>query len=82
MIRTAEDLERARHRLGWSVTQLARALRLCGVDAPADDQGVKQAAKRIREMENGVRDISGPVSVAVEGFLQGHRPEGFLEDGR
>lgn len=79
MISTAEDLENARRQLGWSVTQLARALRLCVVDAPADDPGVRQAAKRIREMETGTRQISGPVSVAVEGFLEGHRPEGFVE---
>jgi hypothetical protein len=79
VIRDGEDLHRARRGLGWSVTQLARALRLCPPDAAADDQRVKKAGDRIREMERDVRDISGPVSVAVEAFEQGFRPEGFKE---
>lgn len=79
MIETATDLKRARESLGWSVYVLARALRLCETDAPSDDQGVMQAGKRIREMESGVRRISGPVSVAVEAFVDGYRPEGFID---
>lgn len=31
----------------------------------------------VREMESGRRPVSGPVAVAVEGFLAGHRPEAF-----
>jgi hypothetical protein len=48
---------------------LARALRLAGGD--------KQGEKRVLEMEAGKRDISGPVTVAVESFLHGFLPVGF-----
>jgi hypothetical protein len=72
------DLHEARKQLGWSYSVLARALRMCPVDAHRDDDPrVKKAADRIREMERGVRDVTGPISVAVEGFLAGFRPEGF-----
>lgn len=65
MIETPADLKSARHALGWSVSEMARALRMGDTD---------QAAKRLREMESGRRDISGPVAVAVEALLTGWRP--------
>jgi transcriptional regulator with XRE-family HTH domain len=69
MIQGGDDLKRAREQLGWTLFVMARALRLGG------DR--EQSSKRVREMENGARPVSGPVAVAVEGFLEGHRPEGF-----
>jgi hypothetical protein len=72
MIRTGPHLKQAREALGWSPTELARALRLAGGD--------KQGEKRVQEMEAGKRDISGPVTVAVESFLRGFLPLGFKTD--
>lgn len=62
MIETAADLKAARHTLGWSVNQMADALRLGGASFAA--------ARRVREMESGERLISGPISVAVELLLR------------
>ena len=72
MIRNGPHLRQAREALGWSPAELARALRLAG--------GPKQGEKRVREMEAGQRDISGPVSVAVESFLRGFAPHDFQRD--
>lgn len=72
MIRHGPHLKQAREALGWSPSELARALRLAG----GDNQGVK----RVLEMESGRRDISGPVTVAVESFLHGYAPVGFQRD--
>lgn len=52
---TPADLKSARHALGLSVNEMADALRLGANGHTA-----------IREMERGKREISGPVSVAVE----------------
>jgi transcriptional regulator with XRE-family HTH domain len=71
-ITTPNDLKTARQVLGWSLRQMARALRLAGSDA--------KAATRVREMESGSRPISGPVAVAVEAFLSGWRPDGWSAD--
>lgn len=73
VIKTGPHLKQAREALGWSPVQLARALRLAGGD--------KQGEKRVLEMEAGRRDISGPVTVAVESFLHGYLPVGFKPDG-
>jgi len=73
VIKTGPHLKQAREALGWSPVQLARALRLAGGD--------KQGEKRVLEMESGRRDISGPVTVAVESFLHGYLPVGFKPDG-
>jgi hypothetical protein len=73
VIRTGPHLKQAREALGWTPVQLARALRLAGGD--------KQGEKRVLEMESGRRDISGPVTVAVESFLHGYLPVGFTPDG-
>jgi hypothetical protein len=67
----ADELKIARTILGWDHAQLARALRLAGTPD-------KQAA-RVREMEAGKRDISGPVQVAIEALLSGWRPNGWTD---
>jgi hypothetical protein len=72
MLVTGPHLKQAREALGWTPTELARALRLAG--------GPKQGEKRVLEMESGRRDISGPVAVAVESFLRGYAPLGFKTD--
>ena len=72
MITSPEDLKQVRAALGWSPAELARALRLAG--------GPAQGEKRVLEMESGRREISGPVTVAVESFLHGFLPVGFLRD--
>ena len=74
MIRTGPHLKQAREALGWSPVDLARALRLAGGD--------KQGEKRVLEMEAGKREISGPVTVAVESFLHGFLPVGFKPEGQ
>jgi len=50
---------------------MARALRLAGTP--------EKAAARVREMEAGRREISGPVQVAVEALLSGWRPNGWQD---
>jgi rhamnose utilization protein RhaD (predicted bifunctional aldolase and dehydrogenase) len=74
VIKTGPHLKQAREALGWTPTDLARALRLAGGD--------KQGEKRVLEMEAGKRDISGPVTVAVESFLHGFLPVGFKPEGQ
>lgn len=67
MIRTPHELYEARKALGWTIAEMARELRLGGAgDKPA---------QYVREMESGARPISGPISVAVEAFLAGFRPD-------
>lgn len=73
MITTGPHLKQAREALGWTYGDLARALRLAGDPS--------QGEKRVREMESGKRQISGPVAVAVESFLHGFKPVGFQEEG-
>lgn len=65
------QLKAARMILGWDEGTMARALRLAGTP--------EKAAARVREMELGKRDISGPVQVAVEALLSGWRPTGWSE---
>ncbi|MGQ2990857.1 MAG: hypothetical protein ACT6RD_03605 [Brevundimonas sp.] len=65
------QLKAARMILGWDEATMARALRLAGTP--------DKAAARVREMELGKRDISGPVQVAVEALLSGWRPTGWTE---
>ncbi len=72
MIKTGPHLKQAREALGWSPSELARALRLAG--------GESQGEKRVLEMESGRRQLSGPVCVAVESFLHGFKPLGFKND--
>jgi hypothetical protein len=72
MITNGVHLQQAREAMGFSHAELARALRLAG--------GEKQGEKRIREMEAGKRDISGPVTVAMEAMLRGFLPHDFKRD--
>jgi ribosome-binding protein aMBF1 (putative translation factor) len=73
MITSGPHLKQAREAMGWSHGDLARALRLAGDPS--------QGEKRVREMESGKRQISGPVAVAVESFLHGFAPVGFTPEG-
>ena len=72
MITNGVHLKQAREAMGLSHAELARALRLSGGD--------KQGEKRVREMEAGKRDISGPVTVAMEAMLRGFLPHDFKRD--
>jgi transcriptional regulator with XRE-family HTH domain len=72
MIKTGPQFKQVREALGWSPAEMARALRLAG--------GESQGIKRVQEMESGKRDISGPVTVAVESFLKGFAPHDFKRD--
>ena len=58
--------------MGWSPADLARALRF------AESHG----ASRILEMEAGKRQLSGPLTVAVEALLRGFLPDGFTPPAR
>ena len=64
------ELKAARKELGWSLADMADALRLS--EASGRDS--------IRKMESGKINISGPISVAIEAFLAGYIPEGFYND--
>ena len=82
MISTAEDLTKARVRLGMSYNQLAFAVGLDSDAKRADGKpvGWNKAGSRIREMEQGRRQISGPIAVAVEAMLTGWRPSHWEEE--
>jgi cytoskeletal protein RodZ len=57
---TGPDLRDARQALGLSLTDMAERLRL----------QMPNGRTMLREMESGKRDVSGPISVAVELMLQ------------
>jgi transcriptional regulator with XRE-family HTH domain len=67
---TPEKLKLARHRMGYSVTEMADALRL------SPDNG----GTTIRKMESGKVRISGPIMVAVDAMLKGYDPFDYEED--
>ena len=67
----AAELKVARLILGWDALTMAQALKLAG--------SPEKLAARVHDMEAGKRDISGPVQVAVEAFLSGWRPNGWVE---
>lgn len=71
-VTTPADLKAARHALGWSLRDMARALRLAQIETKGPD--------RVRDMESGARPISGPVTVSVEAFLTGFRPSGWRDE--
>lgn len=71
-VETAADLKAVRHGLGWSLRQMARALRLSG--------SPDKTATRVREMEDERRPVSGPVLGLAEAFRDGWRPEGWTDD--
>lgn len=57
---TGQDLHDARQALGLSLTEMAERLRL----------QLPNGRTMLREMESGKRDVSGPISVAVEMMLE------------
>lgn len=65
IIRNGRDLKRARKILGWTVNDLADALRLSS----------GTGNRTIRRMEAGDGYVTGPISVATEAFLAGFIPE-------
>lgn len=66
LITTPEEFAAARAKLGLSLAELGEALGLGG--------GREQAAKRVRQMETGFKDISGPVARVLQAMLAGWRP--------
>lgn len=64
-VKDGKDLKRARKILGWTVNDLSDALRL----SPGTGN------RTIRRMEAGDNHVTGPITVAVEAFLNGFIPE-------
>lgn len=67
---TPEKLKLARNYMGYSVNEMADALRL----SPAS------GGTTIRKMESGKINITGPIMVAVDAMLKGYDPFGYDED--
>lgn len=67
---TPEKLKLARHYMGYSVNEMADALRL----SPAN------GGTTIRKMEAGKVNITGPIMVAVDAMLKGYDPFGYDEE--
>jgi transcriptional regulator with XRE-family HTH domain len=67
---TPEKLKLARHRMGYSVTEMADALRL----------SLDNGATSIRKMESGKVRITGPIMVAVDAMLKGYDPFCYLDE--
>jgi len=67
---TPEKLKLARHRMGYSINEMADALRL------SPDNG----GTTIRKMEAGKVRITGPIMVAVDAMLKGYDPFDYEED--
>lgn len=65
MIKTADDVARARAELGMSVNDLRDALRL----------SPKTGNRVIRRWEIGEVPVTGPAAVAIEAMLAGFVPE-------
>lgn len=67
---TPEKLKLARHYMGYSVNEMADALRL----SPAS------GGTTIRKMEAGKVNITGPIMVAVDAMLKGYDPFDYEDD--
>jgi hypothetical protein len=67
---TPEKLKLARHYMGFSVNEMADALRL----SPAN------GGTTIRKMEAGKINITGPISVAVDAMMKGYDPFDYEDD--
>jgi transcriptional regulator with XRE-family HTH domain len=65
MIRTAQDVKDAKKKLGWSVGEIADALRLSSTSG----------STTVRAWMSGKREITGPAAVALEAILDGYEPE-------
>jgi DNA-binding XRE family transcriptional regulator len=66
---TPAKLKLARNRMGYSINDMADALRL------SPDNG----GTTIRKMEAGKVRISGPIMVAVDAMLKGYDPFCYLD---
>lgn len=69
-MKSGRDLYGARQELGWSSGLMGRALKL----GQWEDPHCHTPKARIYAMESGHKDLTGPVQVAVEAFLEGFRP--------
>jgi transcriptional regulator with XRE-family HTH domain len=67
---TPEKLKLARNHMGYSVNEMADALRL----SPAN------GGTTVRKMEAGKINITGPISVAVDAMMKGYDPFGDDDD--
>ena len=67
---TPEKLKLARNYMGFSVNEMADALRL----SPAN------GGTTVRKMEAGKVRISGPIMVAVDAMLKGYDPFDYEDD--
>jgi len=67
---TPAKFKLARHHMGYSVTEMADALRL------SPDNG----GTTIRKMEAGKVRITGPIMVAVDAMLKGYDPFCYLDE--
>lgn len=67
---TPEKLKLARNYMGYSVNEMADALRL----SPAS------GGTTIRKMEAGKVNITGPIMVAVDAMLKGYDPFGYEDE--
>jgi DNA-binding XRE family transcriptional regulator len=67
---TPEKLKLARNYMGYSVNEMADALRL----SPAS------GGTTIRKMESGKVNITGPISVAVDAMMKGYDPFDYEDD--
>jgi DNA-binding XRE family transcriptional regulator len=67
---TPEKLKLARNYMGYSVNEMADALRL----SPAN------GGTTVRKMEAGKINITGPISVAVDAMMKGYDPFDYEDD--
>jgi DNA-binding XRE family transcriptional regulator len=67
---TPEKLKLARHRMGYSINDMAAALRL----------SPENGGTTIRKMEAGKVNITGPISVAVDAMMKGYDPFCYLDE--
>ena len=67
---TPDKLKLARHSMGYSVNEMADALRL----------SPENGGTTIRKMESGKVRITGPIMVAVDAMLKGYDPFCYLDD--
>jgi DNA-binding XRE family transcriptional regulator len=67
---TPEKLKLARNYMGYSVNDMADALRL----------SPENGGTTIRKMESGKVRITGPIMVAVDAMMKGYDPFGYNEE--
>ena len=67
---TPEKLKLARNYMGYSINDMAAALRL----------SPENGGTTIRKMEAGKVNITGPISVAVDAMLKGYDPFCYLDE--